>query len=127
MPNSPPPPLRLEHPILSHASITDADLGSLAREGNQRLLNKKVSLAVQRGRRTTAKYDEHTLDKAARMATKKNLESMGTSFTSFTNSEVVAKISNLGVSLGRDDSECLNSAVSLKNIEIDRTVVAAKK
>ena len=61
-----------------HASITDADLGSLAREGNQRLLNKKVSLAGQRGRRTTAKYDEHTLDKTARMATKKNLESMGT-------------------------------------------------
>jgi len=45
-------------------STTDADPGSPAREGNQRLLNKKVSLAVQRGRRTTAKYDEHTLDKA---------------------------------------------------------------
>jgi hypothetical protein len=43
---------------------------------------------------------EHTLQKTARMAAKRNLESPGASFTAFTNSVIQSNLHRVGINLG---------------------------
>jgi hypothetical protein len=57
---------------------------------------------LRRSTRFMAKADEHTLEKIARMAAKKNLEP-GTSFTNFTDSQVISNLGRGGINLGHTD------------------------
>jgi len=49
------------------------------------------------------------------------------SFASFSDSRFSSNLDNIGVSLGRDDNVIRSSTIAIKNIEIDRLVVTAKK
>ena len=81
---------------------------------------------LRRSARSKAKADEHTLEKTAHMAAKKNLET-GTSFTSFSDSHVLANLGRVGFKLGRTDEIIKAFTVAIKNLEIDRLVVRANK
>lgn len=79
---------------------------------------KEAPKAIRRSSRPTTQMDDYTLTKAVRTAAKRNLETSGmSSFPSFSDSVVQSRISNLGVSLGRDNSEVGAFVVLLKNIE----------
>jgi len=76
------------------------------------------------------------LEKAMTLVAKKNSMDLGmslatagtsTSFLSFSDSRISSKLSNLGISMGRDDKLIKSSIVSIQNIEIDRLVVSGKK
>jgi hypothetical protein len=61
------------------------------------------------------------------MAEIRNLEAPGNkSFVSFSNSCISSNLDRLGISVGRDDNIVRASTVAIKNIELDRLVVAAK-
>ena len=81
---------------------------------------------LRRSARSKAKADEHTLEKTAHMAAKKNLEP-GTSFTSFSDSHVLENLGRVGFKLGRTDEIIKASTVAIKNLEIDRMVILANK
>jgi len=49
------------------------------------------------------------------------------SFASFSDSRFSSNLDNITVSLGRDDNVIRSSTTAIKNIEIDRLVVTAKK
>ena len=49
------------------------------------------------------------------------------SFASFSDSHFSSNLDNIGISLGRDDNVIRSSTIVIKNIEIDRLVVTAKK
>ena len=85
-----------------------------------------TNTTLRRSNHGQAKNDEHTLEKAARMAATRNLEG-NQSFASFSDSRFSSNLDNIGVSLGRDDNVIRSSTIAIKNIEIDRLVVAAKK
>ena len=61
------------------------------------------------------------------MAAKKNLESPGTSFTSFSDSRIVSNLGRVGINLGSSDDIVKASIVSIKNLEIDKLLVQANK
>ena len=61
------------------------------------------------------------------MAAKKNLESPGTSFTSFFDSHIVSNLGKVSINLGSSDDIVKASTVSIKNLEIDKLVVHANK
>ena len=61
------------------------------------------------------------------MAAKKNLESPGTSFTSFFDSCIVSNLGKVSINLGSSDDIVKASTVSIKNLEIDKLVVHANK
>ena len=82
---------------------------------------------VRRSTRSKAKADEHTLQKTARMAAKKNLESPGTSFTSFPDSRIISNLGRVGINLGSIDNVVEASTVTIKNLEVDRFVVVANQ
>jgi len=82
---------------------------------------------IHRSSRSKAKADEHTLQKTERMAAKKNLESPGTSFTSFFDSRIVSNLGKVSINLGSSDDIVKASTVSIKNLEIDKLVVHANK
>ena len=69
---------------------------------------------VRRSTRSKAKADEHTLQKTARMAVKKNLESLGTSFSSFPDSRIVLNLGRVGINLGSTDNVVKASTVTIK-------------
>ena len=71
--------------------------------------------------------DTNMVEKVINLVAKKNsLEPRNCpSFPSISYSNIVSRIANLGVSMGRDNS-VISSVTSLKNIEIDRLKVAAK-
>ena len=83
-------------------------------------------ITLRRSARSKAKADEHTLEKTAHMAAKKNLET-GISFTSFSDSHVLANLGRVGFKLGQPDEIVKASTVTIKNLEIDRMVVLANK
>ena len=85
-----------------------------------------TNTTMRRSNPGQAKNDEHILEKVARMATTRNLEG-NQSFASFSDSRFSSNLDNITVSLGRDDNVIRSSTISIKNIEIDRLVVAAKK
>ena len=82
---------------------------------------------IRRSSRSKAKADEHTLQKTELMAAKKNLESPGTSFTSFSDSRIVSNLGKVSINLGSSDDIVKASTVSIKNLEIDKLVVHANK
>jgi hypothetical protein len=55
------------------------------------------------------------------MAAKKNLESKGISFTSFSNSQVLSNLGRIGINLGSSD------VVVIKNLEVDRLILCGKQ
>ena len=61
------------------------------------------------------------------MAAKKNHESSGTSFTSFSDSRIISNLVRVGINLGSSDDIVKASTVSIKNLEIDKLVVHANK
>ena len=75
---------------------------------------------VCRSARNKATTDEHTLKKTARMAAKKNLESIGSSFTSFSDNRITSNLNNIGINLGSTASAIISSTIAIKNLEIDR-------
>ena len=61
------------------------------------------------------------------MAAKKNLESSGTFFTSFSDSHIISNLGRVGINLGSSDDIVKASTVSIKNLEIHKMVVQANK
>jgi len=82
---------------------------------------------VRRSARNKATADEHTLKKTARMAAKKNLESTGSSFTSFSDNRITSNLNNIGINLGSTASAIKSSNIAIKNLEIDRLALQASK
>lgn len=72
---------------------------------------------LRRSQRSSAMSDEHTLKKVERGVAARNLETTGTSASSlsFTDSRISSNLSNIGVSLARDDKLINNYIVSIKN------------
>jgi len=77
-----------------------------------------VKPTVRRSARNKATADDHTLEKTARMATKKNLESTGASSASFSVNRMASNLFNLGIN---------SSDIAIKNLEIDRVTLQASK
>ena len=73
------------------------------------------------------KQRQMNIQKTERMAAKKNLESPGTSFTSFSYLRIVSNLGRVSINLGSSDDIVKTSIVSIKNLEIDRMVVHANK
>ena len=61
------------------------------------------------------------------MAAKKNLESPGTSFTSFPDSRIISNLGRVGINLESSDNVVKASTVTIKNLEVDRLVVVLNK
>jgi hypothetical protein len=79
------------------------------------------STRLCRSKRVAAVADLHTLHKVELMAAKKNLESKGISFTSFSDSQVLSNLGRIGINLGSSD------VAVIKNLEVDRLVLCAKQ
>ena len=91
----------------------------------QRVKKNNVDLAEQKicARRTDK--DEDTMIKAQRLAAKRNLETSEFSFITYKPKTIISNMKNIGVKLGKNEKEVLQSVVAIKNIEIDRLAVAA--
>ena len=98
-----------------------------AKGGNKLEDETLKQTTVRRSTRSKAKADEHTLQKTARMAVKKNLESLGTSFSSFPDSRIVLNLGRVGINLESSDNVVKASTVTIKNLEVDRLVVVPNK
>jgi hypothetical protein len=85
----------------------------MAREDLTQVLGKRVV------------SDEDTLSKAQRLAAKRNLEISEYSFLPFKPKVIATKLNNVGIRLGRNDKEVLTSAISIKNIEVDRLMASS--
>ena len=72
-----------------------------------------TNTTLRRSNHGQAKNDEHTLEKAARMAATRNLEG-NQSFASFSDSRFSSNLDNIGVSLGRDDNVIRSSTIAIK-------------
>jgi hypothetical protein len=80
-----------------------------------------VPPCLRRSKRVVAVADLHTLHKVELLAAKKNLESKGTSFTSFSASQILSNLGRIGINLGSSD------VAVIKNLEVDRLVLCAKQ
>jgi hypothetical protein len=49
------------------------------------------------------------------------------SITSLSNKEIVSKVSRLGISLGKNKGEALKAAQSIKEVDVNRTLVILKR
>jgi hypothetical protein len=58
------------------------------------------STSLRRSKRVAAMADVHTLHKVELLAAKRNLESKGTSFTSFSDSHILSNLGRIGINLG---------------------------
>jgi hypothetical protein len=67
---------------------------------------------------------EDILTKAQRLAAKRNLELSESSFISFYPEVITSNCENIGITLGSMENQVLQLVVAIKNIEIDRLVVA---
>jgi hypothetical protein len=79
------------------------------------------STSLRRSKRVVAVADVHTLHKAELMAAKRNLESKGISFTSYSDCQILSNLGRIGINLGTSD------VVVIKNLEVDRLVLCAKQ
>jgi hypothetical protein len=61
------------------------------------------STSLRRSKRVAAVAELHTLHKVELMAAKKNLESKGISFSSFSDSQVLSNLGRIGINLGSSD------------------------
>jgi hypothetical protein len=79
------------------------------------------STSLRRSKRVAAVADVHTLHKVEFMAAKRNLESKGISFTSFSDSQILSNLGRIGINLGT------SYVAVIKNLEVDRLVLCAKQ
>jgi hypothetical protein len=70
--------------------------------------------------------DEDILTKAQRLAAKHNLEISELSFVPLDPKIITSNCEKIRISLGSNETHVLQSVVAIKNIEIDRLMVAAK-
>jgi hypothetical protein len=84
-------------------------------------LAEPVVPCLRRSKRVAVMADVHTLHKVEVLAAKRNLESKGTSFTSFSGSHILSNLGRIGINLGSSD------VAVIKNLEVDRLVLCAKQ
>jgi hypothetical protein len=82
---------------------------------------------LRRSERSKSTADVHILQKTEKVAAKKNLESPGMSFTSFSNSKIAENLGKIGINLGSSEDLVRSSTVAIKNLEVDRMVVHANR
>jgi hypothetical protein len=80
---------------------------------------------LRRSERAKSTADEHILQKTEKLAAKKNLESPGTSFTSFSDSKIAENLGKIGINLGSSEDLVRSSTVAIKNLEVDRMIMHA--
>jgi hypothetical protein len=103
------------------------DCGTAVQSGLKDLTLDFATLAapvvpcLRRSKRVAAMADVHTLHKVEALAAKRNLESKGTSFTSFSDSHILSNLGRIGINLGSSD------VAVIKNLEVDRLVLCAKQ
>jgi hypothetical protein len=113
--------------LLNHSEVEGCDTAKPV--GEKDLAPDPVALAaavvpstsLRRSKRVAAVVDLHTLHKVELMAAKKNLESKGISFSSFSDSQVLSNLGRIGINLGSSD------VAVIKNLEVDRLVLCAKQ
>jgi hypothetical protein len=81
---------------------------------NQRLLSRRVD------------GDDFVLNKAQRLALKRNLGNCELSFTPIKSKQIFFNMQNIAVRLGKDANELLKYVATIKNIEVDRLNISAK-
>jgi hypothetical protein len=84
--------------------------------------NAKVNLVLSK----RVASGEDIMNKARCLAAKCNLENNGFSFVTFNPKVITSNLNKVGIHLGTNDGEVLNSVVFIKNIEVHRLTVAAK-
>jgi translation initiation factor IF-1 len=94
-------------------------------EGNLVVDNIINPTTLRRSERSKSSADVHILHKAEKVAAKKNLESPGMSFTSFSDSKIAENLGRIGINLGSSEDLVRASTVAIKNLEVDRMVVHA--
>jgi hypothetical protein len=94
-------------------------------EGNLVVDNIIKPDTLRRSERSKSSADMHILQKAGKVAAKKNLESPGMSFTSFSDSKIAENLGRIGINLGSTEDLVRSSTIAIKNLEIDRMVVHA--
>jgi hypothetical protein len=80
---------------------------------------------LRRSERAKSTADEHILQKTEKLAAKKNLESPGMSFTSFSDSKIAENLGRIGINLGSSDALVRSSTIAIKNLEVDRMIMHA--
>jgi hypothetical protein len=95
--------------------------------GNLVVDNNFKPTTLRRSERSKSTADVHILQKAEKVAAKKNLESPGMSFTSFSYSKIVENLGKIGINLGSSEDLVRSSTVAIKNLEVDRMVVYANR
>jgi hypothetical protein len=80
---------------------------------------------LRRSERSKSTADVHILQKTEKLAAKKNLESPGMSFTSFSDSKIAENLGKIGINLGSSGDLVRSSIVAIKNLEVDRIVLHA--
>jgi hypothetical protein len=110
-----------------YTTLEEVDRGTADQSGMKDLTPDSATLAalvvpcLRRSKRVAAMADVHTLHKVEVLAAKRNLESKGTSFTSFSDSHILSNLGRIGINLGSSD------VAVIKNLEVDRLVLCAKK
>jgi hypothetical protein len=111
------------------ATMERMECGTAEQSGEKDLTTDTATLAaavvpstsLRRSKRVAAVADVHTLHKAELMASKRNLESKGISFTSYSDSQILSNLGRIGINLSTSD------VVVIKNLEADRLVLCAKQ
>jgi hypothetical protein len=111
------------------AMMEGMERGTAEQSGEKDLTSDTATLAaavvpstsLRRSKRVAAVADVHTLHKTELMEAKRNLESKGISFTSYSDSQILSDLGRIGINLGT-----LNVTV-IKNLEVDRPVLCAKQ
>jgi hypothetical protein len=102
------------------AMVQAAPVANMAEAAAAKAKEVAVKL-LRRSTRSAARADEHTLLKAERLTTKKNLEFAGTSFSSFSDKQVISNLGRIGINLGP------SGVAVIKNLEVDRLVLRANQ
>jgi hypothetical protein len=108
-------------------TLEGVERGTTDQSGMKDLTPDSATLAaalvpyLRRSKRVEAMADVHTLHKVELLAAKRNLESKGTSFTSFSDSHILSNLGRIGINLGTSD------VAVIKNLEVDRLVLCAKQ
>jgi hypothetical protein len=110
-----------------YTTLEEVDRGTVDQSGMKDLIPVSATLAapvvpcLRRSKRVEAMADVHTLHKVEVLAAKRNLESEGTYFTSFSDSHILSNLGRIGINLGSSE------LAVIKNLEVDRLVLSAKQ
>jgi hypothetical protein len=96
-------------------------------EGNLVVDNNFKPTTLRRSERSKSTADVHILQKTEKVAAKKNLGSIGMSFTSFSDSKIAENLSKIGINLGSSEDLVRSSTIAIKNLEVDRMVLHANR